>query len=339
MSVVAGGAFALAFGWLPSPTMPPGLLQFLSYLLVAAIGAFVGYFIHRRLNRHVFWLSDLADDDAKSMEQRVYFYTHPDILGEPKLVGTTPFIEFHQPMINASVLPVTFQTKVDGRLYIDAEEQRDKLEIRETPPQSLEVRRGAYHDLAFRQWLSPEVASKMQDQPETSFDFGHTAVYFTFEHRGSRQSVRKALGNQVTWRRLPMRPHPLVDLRMWSLDPRVPDSDTQIEYKAKLTLVLTNESGRPIRVLQPQFHGVAVQFPFAYGYRVESSLHGWKHSQWNKELSEADVDSGWSFKLWLGLDPSIPHKELEKKRDERSLGTLSIPIEIGRQAYTLQYFV
>ena len=140
-----------------------------------------------------------ADEDADIMEQRIQFYTHLDVLGEPKLTGTAPFIEFRQPLLNASVLEISFDSEIEGRIRIDGEEQKDRLEFRQTPPQVLRVQRGAYHDVVLRQWLTAEVAKKMQENVETVFDFGHTAINFGFEHRGKKLTVRKALGNQIKW--------------------------------------------------------------------------------------------------------------------------------------------
>lgn len=146
--------------------------------------------------------ASLFDQDASVMVHLVQFYTHLYVTGDPKLTGNAPFIEFLQPMINASVFPIAFEKEIEGRLFIDGEEQKDKLEIRETPPQSLKVRRAAHHELVFRQWLSTEVARKIQEQTETIFDFGKMAVYFTFEYHGDRPRVRKALGNQVIWKNI-----------------------------------------------------------------------------------------------------------------------------------------
>lgn len=144
--------------------------------------------------------ASLFNEDSDVMVHRLQFYTHLDVSGDPKLTGNGCFIDFVQPMINASVFSVEFEKEIEGRVFIDGEEQKDKLEIRETPLQVLKVNRANRHQLVFRQWLSIEVAKKIAEQSETIFDFEQTAVYFTFEHRGDKSRVRKALGNQVVWK-------------------------------------------------------------------------------------------------------------------------------------------
>ncbi len=195
------GAAVLAAGYLASGLSAKWhdrfIGAFVAILLVVLVTLLKALYRRRRNNPP---LLISADEDAEIMQQRLYFHTHLYVLGEPTLMGTAPFIEFLQPMINASVLSVTFDSEIEGRIYIDGEEQKDKLEIRKTPPQRLEVQRAAFHQLTFRQWFTPEIAKKIQEQAETVFDFGHVALYFSFEHRGHKRTLRKALGNQVVWK-------------------------------------------------------------------------------------------------------------------------------------------
>src|SRR5271156_752458 len=163
-------------------------------LLVAVLATIIQTLYRRNNNNSPLMIS--ADEDVETMDQRLVFSAHVSISGEPKLVGTAPFIEFRQPVINASVLPIAFES-VEGRIYIDGEEQKDQIEIRES--QDLDVRRGTYREIILRQWLTSEVAKKMQNSLETIFDFGHAGMRFSFDHRGQKRTFQKALGNQVTW--------------------------------------------------------------------------------------------------------------------------------------------
>ncbi len=291
----------------------------------------------------------LANEDAEIMEQRIQFYTHLSVSGEPKLTGTAPFIEFCQPMLNASVLPVTLEQEIEGRIYIDGEEQRDKLEFRQTPPQVLLVRRGEYHDVALKQWLSPEAVKNMQENIKTGFDFGHTAVTFGFEHRGQRRTLRKALGNQVIWENKELAISELLAnarsrevkhslaLRVWWLQ-RHPENPTPPYIKSKLWFVFRNEGAQVIVVQSPKWEGLLLEIEPDECIQLEMTP-GAANWDTDHELSKAAIEPGVSFRLWIGLHPLISAAELERKRERLQLGKLTIPAAIENTSHKLEYQV
>jgi hypothetical protein len=76
---------------------------------------------------------------------------------------------------------------------------------------------------------------------------------------------------------------------------------------------------------------------FAAYYQMEEYKGSWKKEQWRKvngkddEQRELAVEPGWTFRIWVGLNPCVPHKVLEGQRKTNSLGTLIIPVIIGGQ--------
>jgi hypothetical protein len=138
-----------------------------------------------------------ADEDATIMEQRVHWYTKADILGRPDLTSTAPWIEFHLPMVNTSVFTIHIEA-IEGRLNVDGDVQPNNLEFADCP-QSFEVQRGGYNDIALRYWLRNEVAGKMQRQIETKFFLAQT-VRFSFEHRGKRRTFSKPINAEAVWK-------------------------------------------------------------------------------------------------------------------------------------------
>lgn len=125
-------------------------------------------------------------------------------------------------------------------------------------------------------------------------------------------------------------------LKTTTLDQR--STDPTINYKAKLRAVFTNESEQAIHVRPLSWitgpDDVPVQYPLGFRYQVEEHLGSWKSGRFNKqELKDVAVNPGWSFIVYVGLDQSVSHSELDKRRNTRRLGTLIIPFEAGGQVY------
>jgi hypothetical protein len=140
-----------------------------------------------------------------------------------------------------------------------------------------------------------------------------------------------------------------------SLDPRVNKREAKIGYTAKLRLSLTSDSGqmitvRPLQWLTKEgnisvqcgvspFPGIPFEpgnAPFMYRYQLEESLGSWKFDKWKRtpsgqhdEQNELNVLPGWTFRVWIGLNPCVPHNTLENLRKNRQLGTVIFPIVIG----------
>jgi len=125
------------------------------------------------------------------------------------------------------------------------------------------------------------------------------------------------------------------------LEPRVPESDTRINYKAKFGIGFVNLSGRTIHFLAPSWQSqpddAGVQTPFWYRYRLPSDGPG----RWRKLIEREDVtiEPNGRFRLSVGLDKACSQEELENRRRSGKLGTLLVPIEIGSDRGTLEYHV
>ena len=133
-----------------------------------------------------------------------------------------------------------------------------------------------------------------------------------------------------------------LSLQSTYLDPR--STDTKIVYKAKLRIILTNESAQRIHAYAPSWltgrDDVPVQFPLGYRYQIEMSSGSWKQDKWSQQEHESlQIEAGSSFRTYVGLDQSIPHPELEKRRATKRLGTLIIPIQVGPEERTLTFKV
>jgi hypothetical protein len=150
----------------------------------------------------------------------------------------------------------------------------------------------------------------------------------------------------------------IFDLHPTSLDQRVTDPSKHIYNTAKLRLYLTNKSAKGVQISAPKwlmnaneisvqcgaspFPGVPYQqgmLDFGYFYQLEEYLGSWKDEKWKRrpdgeddELKTITVAPGYTFRIWIALNPCVPHSELEKRRKTRRLGTLILPISIGDQA-------
>jgi len=141
----------------------------------------------------------LADQDTDIMEQRVY-YTEVGVLGEPQLTGTAPFIEFHLSLVNASVFEIVWEPWIEGRISVDGEIQERRLEMR--ADQALRTARASWGGFVMRQWLTPAVVNKMQQQATTRFNLGGVAPQFSITHRRKAWIISKPIAhsdNVVVW--------------------------------------------------------------------------------------------------------------------------------------------
>jgi hypothetical protein len=149
-----------------------------------------------------------------------------------------------------------------------------------------------------------------------------------------------------------------LEMHPTSLDSRILSPTANISYTAKLRLSLQNKSAKPIRVLPAYWltcpGNVSVQcgnspYPgiaytpgmaeFCCRYQLEKYLGSWKLDKWkmsggkHDEREEITVDPDWTFRIWIGMNPCVPHDILEKRRRTHSLGTLILPLTIGNDKY------
>jgi len=129
-------------------------------------------------------------------------------------------------------------------------------------------------------------------------------------------------------------PEPLVVLEGTRLDPRVPESNKGITYKAKVIAIFTNRSDRTIYLMPPSWISsagdIGIQSPFGYRYRL--NIEGRE-----EEFKETLIEPNGEFSIWVGLDKSFPHDELEKRRAKSQLGLLRIPVKVDGREVSLAY--
>lgn len=116
-----------------------------------------------------------------------------------------------------------------------------------------------------------------------------------------------------------------------------------VVYKAKLTVIFSNESKQTIHVFRPRWitalDEIGVQSPLRYAYRLEAALGGWRIDSWKEEVGDLLVEPEWSFAMWIGLDPSVTPEELERRRRGARLGTLLVSIGVGGANSELSYSI
>jgi hypothetical protein len=171
----------------------------------------------------------------------------------------------------------------------------------------------------------------------------------------------------VRWRTKKSAPVPLptiasstsvkLDMHPTSLDPRVTSPQQNVNYTAKLRLSFENKGNQVVRVLPPRwltaginvsvqcgaspYDGVpynAGMLDFGHRYQLEEYAGSWKLDKWKRlpngdhdEVKEINVDPGWTFRIWIGLNPCVPQNFLEARRKTHQLGTLILPLIIGGQ--------
>lgn len=129
----------------------------------------------------------------------------------------------------------------------------------------------------------------------------------------------------------PFRPRPLtlVEQRF----ERAP-ADTSWTHPSKLRLVFTNTTRHSLHVLAPewlaeQISDVPAQHPQAFcSLQVEGS-RGWHANDWSAESARVQVGPGRTFRLWIGLDPSVSDTQLRLRAEQKRLGTLVLPYKTG----------
>lgn len=79
---------------------------------------------------------------------------------------------------------------------------------------------------------------------------------------------------------------------------------------------------------------------FSYRYQFEEYDGSWKRDKWKKlsngkddEQIEVTVNPGQTFRVWIGLNPCVPHKVLEDRRKTYTLGMLILPVETGDKKF------
>lgn len=144
-----------------------------------------------------------------------------------------------------------------------------------------------------------------------------------------------------------------------SLDQRATSPQQKVNYTAKLRFSLENSSALPIRVLPPHwltkpgnvsvqcgnptYDGVAYtpgMVEFGHRYQLEDHPGSWQREKWrmkpggeHDEHEEISVSPGQTFRIWIGLNPCVPHKDLEARRKTHRLGTVILPVVIGNQTH------
>jgi hypothetical protein len=120
---------------------------------------------------------------------------------------------------------------------------------------------------------------------------------------------------------------------------RVSATNTGTTYKAKLRIVFTNGSTSTIQVSSPTWAptaGVHVQRPECARIQLEGPK-GWQNNDWLGEATSVAVPPGKSFRIWLGLDPSVSEKEMRRRHEVRNLGTLTLPLSVAGYNVPLQF--
>jgi hypothetical protein len=106
-----------------------------------------------------------------------------------------------------------------------------------------------------------------------------------------------------------------VALQGTRLDPRVPDSNPKIVYKAKVIATFFNRGDQSIHFLPASWisgpGNVGIQSPFLYRYRVDI-----KGQQ--EEFEDVHIEPQGQFSIWVGLDKSSRLKSL--RNDAGAMG-------------------
>jgi hypothetical protein len=149
------------------------------------------------------------------------------------------------------------------------------------------------------------------------------------------------------------------ELHSVTLDPRVTDPLRNIHNTAKLRLYLTNKTEKSVQVFAPKWlmssEEISVQcgFPpytdvpykpgmmgFGYQYQRETYQGSWKDEKWktnpagkDDELKTITIEPRYTFRIWIALNPCVPHSELEQRRKTRRLGTLILPVSVGGETF------
>jgi len=70
---------------------------------------------------------------------------------------------------------------------------------------------------------------------------------------------------------------------------------------------------------------------------MEEYLGSWKKDKWQMNGKDHDerkdilVQPGWTFRIWIGLNPCVPQNILRDRLKVNQLGTLILPLTLGDQ--------
>jgi hypothetical protein len=150
----------------------------------------------------------------------------------------------------------------------------------------------------------------------------------------------------------------LFEIHLPTLDDR-PGPEKDVKCPAKLRFSLRNNIAQSVHV-QPlkwlmgpgnvSLQCGAAPYPgqvykpgeqeVGYFYQLEDHLGSWKRDLWkmkgpnnreHDEQKEILVPSGWTFRVWIGMNPCVPEADLKKRLKVNQLGTLILPLLVGDQ--------
>jgi glycosyltransferase involved in cell wall biosynthesis len=102
-----------------------------------------------------------------------------------------------------------------------------------------------------------------------------------------------------------------------------------IYFKSKVRIVLQNDTGQAIEVLNPTWianGNVRLDLPTQLMLQVELVEGGRRSNKWSDELREVRVLPGWAFRTWIGLHSPLSNTAFGHIRENRQFGTLSLTI-------------
>lgn len=123
-----------------------------------------------------------------------------------------------------------------------------------------------------------------------------------------------------------------------------PSVDSNITYKDKVRIILTNATGKDIQVWTPLWEAAAIQSqssPPGARFRLEVGQHEWKRGNWVKdnngkdqEWSSLELEARLSTECWIGLRPPVGGQSIaECVRTSTLLGTAIFPVKIDGKLY------
>jgi len=106
--------------------------------------------------------------------------------------------------------------------------------------------------------------------------------------------------------------------------------ETPWTFKSKFRIVLSNDTGKAVDVLAPDWIAVAGDVPLQRPLPNFCCLQAQRATGagWDGEAARLHVCHGDVFRLWIGFDQSYPGDDLKRRSADRHLGTLVIPVKI-----------
>lgn len=202
-------------------------------------------------------------------------------------------------------------------------------------------------------WSSQFLAKRIVIQPWLAAGI-LTLVAVGFSGLGFRAGRRRtpvAIPSEADSAPIASKPKPTFSLELHptSLDKRVDTPGAKVNFTAKLRVSFRNTGKKPIHILPPRwemgatnislqcgappFPGVpyaSAMLEMGYFYQLEEYRGSWKLEKWKKKANSNDddevkdvmVEPDQTFRLWIGLNPCVPHDVLEKRRRTNQLGNL-----------------